>query len=179
MVASPPILCSGMLASKSSIAIPPFPSSIHPPSTPIDPARLPIRRTSFAEVTELDLTNRDHGPYHIETIENLLPFAALRTLRLAHNSIRDVGGGLRTLVLLEELDLADNLLTHVRGLETLASLRVLCLEDNALAAVNSGVLARLPRLRTLRLARNRIDSLVTVDALGDLTDLCSLSMHGV
>ena len=112
-----------------------------------------------------------------ETAESLLirkpPFPALRVLDVSANAVANAAtlrlGVLRTT--LTTLDLSENDLTRLDGLETLAALETLSLDRNRVKHLEPDAFAGLGNLRVLRMEENGLRSLAHFDALVSLRAL--------
>jgi len=74
------------------------------------------------------------------------------------------------------VDLSDNDVARLEGFPLMSRLSSLFVANNRVASIASGLGARLPSLRTLVLANNRLEALADLDALASLTSLTLLSV---
>ena len=101
------------------------------------------------------------------------PFPALRVLDVSANAIASAAT-LRLEVVkttLTTLDLSENDLTRLDGLESLAALETLALDRNRVKLLDAGAFAGLANLRVLRMEENGLRSLAHFDALVSLRAL--------
>jgi hypothetical protein len=116
------------------------------------------------------------SPADILHTENLWQFSSLRKLQLDNNIIEKIEG-LETLVHLEWLDLSFNNISEVgEGLKELVSLRDLSVAHNQLTDISG--FTTLTHLQSLSLASNRLAHLNQVSGLRPLTALQSLTLSG-
>ena len=120
---------------------------------------------------------KEKKPDDAETAESLLirkpPFPALRVLDVSANAVANAAT-LRLEVLrttLTTLDLSENDLTRLDGLETLAALETLSLDRNRVKHLEPDAFAGLGNLRVLRMEENGLRSLAHFDALVSLRAL--------
>ena len=94
------------------------------------------------------------------------PFPALRVLDVSANAIASAAA-LRLEVAkttLTTLDLSDNDLTRLDGLESLAALETLVIDRNRVKVLDAGSFAGFANLRVLRMEENGLRSLAHFDA---------------
>jgi hypothetical protein len=99
----------------------------------------------------------------IDATEDLVKYASgqydcelVRTLALAHLSLRSLGGALRNCTTLTVLDISNNALTSLDGIEALSgTLRRLDASSNQLTS-SSGLISSCKALEVVNLAGNRI-----------------------
>ena len=133
-------------------------------------------RTAEEVASEKDFSLKKK-PDDAETAESLLirkpPFPALRVLDVSANAVANAAT-LRLEVLrttLTTLDLSENDLTRLDGLETLAALETLSLDRNRVKHLDFDAFAGLGNLRVLRMEENGLRSLAHFDALVSLRAL--------
>ena len=119
------------------------------------------------EVIELNLSMCD-----LEEVPNLLAFEKLRILNLAQNKIVHIEG-LDQLANLQTLILFGNQLTRIEGLDKLTNLQTLILISNQLTRIEG--LDKLTNLQSLDLSGNQ---LTRIEGLDQLTNLQSLGLSG-
>ena len=112
-----------------------------------------------------------------ETLRAKPPFPALRVLDVSANGVA-TAATLRLEAMkttLTNLDLSDNDLTRLDGLESLAALETLALDRNRVKHLEPGAFAGLRNLRDLRMEENGLRSLAHFD---QLVSLRALSLGG-
>ncbi|XP_066939133.1 dynein regulatory complex subunit 3-like [Macrobrachium rosenbergii] len=109
------------------------------------------------------------------SLDFLWMFQSMTRLELSNNCL-SVVGGLEKLVSLNWLDLSFNQLTSMDGLRELRNLEVLALHNNRLEKLDRLVLQSLPHLEVLTLANNLLDDIDDVRMLRLLGELSSLSL---
>ena len=113
------------------------------------------------------------APENINLILNELPkFINLTYLDLADNKIKKIKG-LDTLVNLKFLILYDNEITEINGLDNLVNLKDLCLYGNKITEIKG--LDNLVKLTNLALSDNEITEIKGLDHLVNLEDLCLMN----
>ena len=108
-----------------------------------------------------------------DAVQTKPPFPALRVLDVSANAIASAAT-LRLEVAkttLTTLDLSDNDLTRLDGLESLAALETLVIDRNRVKVLDAGSFAGFANLRVLRMEENGLRSLAHFDALVSLRAL--------
>jgi hypothetical protein len=105
---------------------------------------------------------------HIRKIDNLQCYTALQELYLANNLITKIQN-LHPVVTLRKLDLSFNLITDFEGLQSLINLEELSLFKNKITKLE--LFPILPKLRLLSLGRNKIAELSELQHLYKLKSL--------
>jgi hypothetical protein len=108
-----------------------------------------------------------------DAVQTKPPFPALRVLDVSANAIASAAT-LRLEVAkttLANLDLSDNDLTRLDGLESLAALETLVIDRNRVKVLDAGSFAGFANLRVLRMEENGLRSLAHFDALVSLRAL--------
>eukprot|EP00933_Yihiella_yeosuensis_P011371 TRINITY_DN11862_c1_g6_i1.p1 TRINITY_DN11862_c1_g6~~TRINITY_DN11862_c1_g6_i1.p1 ORF type:complete len:1129 (-),score=239.47 TRINITY_DN11862_c1_g6_i1:167-3553(-) len=115
------------------------------------------------------------GNFLKEIGPGLLPCKELRMLDLSENHI----SRLEHLDNLElrTLHVAQNWLTSLEGVSTLSKLQVLDARHNNITSTSILQVERMPRLRKLCLAENRISEMGMVESLSSFPFLCDLYLH--
>jgi hypothetical protein len=126
-------------------------------------------------VRRLRLLNCEHNA--ITAISGLVPglFAALTVLDLYDNAITAIGG-LEAVPNLRVLMLGRNRIRRVSGLDAVPRLDVLDLHSNAIARIDEGALGPLSALRVLNMAGNRLTR-IEPRALDRCTALTELNVR--
>eukprot|EP00117_Sycon_ciliatum_P022184 scpid59385/ scgid1948/ Centriolin; Centrosomal protein 1; Centrosomal protein of 110 kDa len=133
---------------------------------------------NLALITSINLTFSPQEHMKIKYIENLEGLRSLRSLNLSGNAIEKLEK-LHSLTSLVELRLAGNQISRIEGLDTLANLAMLDVSDNRIARLPSAdALRKLVRLRDLRLAGNRLNTLHDISRLKACTTLTNLTLTG-
>jgi hypothetical protein len=128
----------------------------------------PNANPSPPDVTVLRLTYM-----HIRKIDNLQSYTALQELYLANNLITKIEN-LQPLPVLKKLDLSFNLISDFEGLQSLLNLEELSLFKNKVTRLE--LFPILPRLRLLSLGRNKIAELGELQHLYKLKSLRVLTL---
>jgi hypothetical protein len=128
----------------------------------------PNANPSPPDVTVLKLTYM-----HIRKIDNLQCYTALQELYLANNLITKIEN-LQTLSTLKKLDLSFNLISDFEGLQSLLNLEELSLFKNKITRLE--LFPILPKLRLLSLGRNKIAELGELQHLYKLKALRVLTL---
>jgi hypothetical protein len=128
----------------------------------------PNANPSPPDVTVLRLTYM-----FIRKIDNLQCYTALQELYLANNLITTIEN-LQTLVTLRKLDLSFNQISEFEGLQTLVNLEEISLFKNRVTKLENFPI--LPKLRLLSLGRNKIADLQEVAHLYKLKTLRVLTL---
>jgi hypothetical protein len=128
--------------------------------------------SNLSRLQTLDLNLRDERRGKIRRIENLLVVPNLRHLNLSYNAITKIEG-LGRLHNLIELNLAENDIRVIENLESLRALERLNLSGNQIRRIPEDI-ALLQRLTTLRIARNKLDTVEDLTHLGGMRSLTKL-----
>jgi hypothetical protein len=128
--------------------------------------------SNLSRLQTLDLNLRDERRGKIRRIENLLVVPNLRHLNLSYNAITKIEG-LGRLHNLIELNLAENDIRVIENLESLRALERLNLSGNQIRRIPEEI-ALLQRLTTLRIARNKLDTVEDLTHLGGMRSLTKL-----
>lgn len=106
----------------------------------------------------IHLTKVDLGHNRIASIEDLLTISSLTKLAVNHNRISGkIDFSKSDLPNLQELDLSENRIESVTGLESLPNLRVLNLNDNKLKSITCGL--KHQHLKKMLLKYNKLEKL--------------------
>lgn len=96
-------------------------------------------------------------------------FQSVVRICLRQNNIQDIEGLEALASTVEDVDLYDNLIAHVRGLETLTKLTTLDLSFNKIKHIKN--ISHMQDLKDLFLVANKISKIEGLDGLGKLTSL--------
>ncbi|KAK2177182.1 hypothetical protein NP493_614g00022 [Ridgeia piscesae] len=133
------------------------------------------KQEHLAQITSLNLTLSKNNGKKIKYIENLECLKKLQTLSLSCNMIEKIEK-LEKLTQLRELNVSFNSLTKIENLQTLTSLQTLNLSGNQIEHIPNWLPKKLKALRTLRIAKNNIQSLQEFSKLRPLRDLTQLTV---
>lgn len=137
-----------------------------------NPERLNLDRRDLTQMPLLEgeerlrLLNYQHNL--ISKIENLLSLPNLIFLDLYNNQIKEING-LQTVPALRVLMLGKNLIDKIKNLNSLTKLDVLDLHSNKIAKIEN--LGHLQELRVLNLANNQISQVDNLESLKALTEI--------
>ena len=126
-------------------------------------------------ITILNLTLNKEGNKKFKFIENLDRLKKLHTLNLSGNMIEKMEK-LEKLARLRELNLSYNCITKIEGIECLLLLQVLNLTGNQIEHLPAFLGKKLKSLRTLKVAKNQLQSLEEFSKLRPLKDLTQLTI---
>ncbi|KAH8854706.1 Centriolin [Schistosoma japonicum] len=128
------------------------------------------------QVYAVNLSNKNND-YKFETIENLEQFRELKLLNLSFNRICKISG-ISTLYNLTVLNISNNCLTSLDGIQSLSNLLVLKANKNQITFIPKWLPKRLPKLKTIHLHCNKIDTLHQVTYLRSLHNLTVFTFEG-
>ncbi|KAF8569861.1 hypothetical protein P879_02693 [Paragonimus westermani] len=112
-----------------------------------------------------------------QVIENLDLYSNLVHLNLSYNHLQRIGN-LRGLKNLKHLNLSNNFITSLDGLGDLFGLLTLNLNDNAITDIPPWISKNLPKLKTLLLSGNKIETLHQLIRLRGLANLTVFAFRG-
>ncbi|CAH8828824.1 unnamed protein product [Trichobilharzia szidati] len=118
-----------------------------------------------------------NSDYKIEIIENLEQFSELKQLNLSYNRIYKING-LSSLCHLTSLNISHNSIKSLDGIQSLSNLLVLKANDNQITSIPKWLCKRLPKLKTIHLHCNRIDSLHQITYMRSLSNLTVFTFEG-
>nr|CAH8826446.1 unnamed protein product [Trichobilharzia regenti] len=118
-----------------------------------------------------------NSDYKIEIIENLEQFSELKQLNLSYNRIYKISG-LSSLCHLTSLNISHNCIKSLDGIQFLSNLLVLKANDNQITSVPKWLCKRLPKLKTIHLHCNQIDSLHQITYMRSLSNLTVFTFEG-
>ncbi|CAH8437327.1 unnamed protein product [Schistosoma turkestanicum] len=141
-------------------------------------SNLLVKKTSKepVRVYALNLSNKNNN-YKIEKIENLELYCELRQLNLSYNRICEING-LSTLHNLTVLNISYNCLVSLNGIQSLSNLLVLKVNNNQIKSIPKWLPKRLPKLKTIQLHHNQIDTLHQITYLRSLSNLTVFTFEG-
>ncbi|CAH8437093.1 unnamed protein product [Schistosoma rodhaini] len=141
-------------------------------------SNLLMKKTSKEPVQTyaVNLSNKNNN-YKIEKIENLEQFCELRQLNLSYNRICKISG-LSTLCHLTVLNISHNCITSFNGIQSLSNLLVLKVNNNQITSIPKWLPKRLPKLKTIHLHYNQIDTLHQITYLRSLSNLTAFTFEG-
>ncbi|KAF7249582.1 hypothetical protein EG68_09461 [Paragonimus skrjabini miyazakii] len=112
-----------------------------------------------------------------QVIENLHLFTSLVHLNLSDNHLQRISN-LKGLKHLKYLNLSNNCISSLDGLGDLFELLTLNLDDNAITDIPPWISKNLPKLKTLLLSGNKIETLHQLIRLRGLTNLTVFAFRG-
>nr|CAD2146779.1 unnamed protein product [Meloidogyne enterolobii] len=108
-------------------------------------------------------TSIDLNQMRVDTIPDLSRFKDLEFLGLRQNLLTSLNTNISLLINLTELELYDNQLTEIQGIENLINLEILDLSYNRIGKIKG--LSTLSKLRKLFLINNKIEQIEGLEGL--------------
>ena len=129
--------------------------------------------TDISSLRSLDLHLRDSKLGKIKIIENLETLNRLQKLNLSYNAINIIQG-LNNLPLLE-LNLAENNISSLDGIEFIMTLERLNVSGNEISRIPRSIV-NLQSLTIMRISRNKLGVIEDVSYLGDINTLTNITL---